>query len=753
MGGGPPGSAFPRERPGYVPPPLPLPPSLPPGVVPPPPPPDFLARERGGRVPVGNRNPAAGLVSSVNRTPPRAMVRQGRQGGDRRERDMGRPIDPYYDSGDRYRRAQQPPQPWQQQPQQYFPLEHHGGAGVNYSHGRRDFHDYPPPPPPPRGAYGYRQQEDYRHTSPDPYRRRELARERERGRSDQPPPPYHNKSNVREMYFQQYMGLKFKQEEWMNLSKVEKYLSFLDVPSEVVDSKRRSKGHVKTRMFEFKDEHKYTSDEAREWDRYPERMFEDGPEEVLLAMTKSYFDIFQRGDDSDYYFLNVGGNEVKGERAIKEAGGQTPVIDLTSKNDQTNVVEDPRAGRGSRFCFPHYVFIPNFDEEKNNKSTPAPDAKEEETGDDKDIKAGVPLGEDKIGKSDQQLPEYKLENEDIEKGQWYYFDVNGLVGPNSMYTLREEACKGTIPWGMSIRRIKDHAYTLLKPYSIGMGDLFKNPGESESMPNGSTNVTEEGFFVDELKATKEEYIREKNLASDTNLCQIHHHSYIRMKQHDDAIKEVRPLLMEKALKQALEEKGRRLAQQKLEQETLAQEKLKQEKLEQERLEQERLAQERLEQDRLEQDRLEQDRLEQEKLEQEKLEQERLEQERLKREVKIEERKLEGAAAEDIKLQDAALQDAEPRDVKPKKKKGKKRKLKDTDADDGKLEKDAKQKGAKPKRKQQRRVADIADKSKGCSKCRYAKLGCRGCDWGKLKKQVHAKALQFKKGKGKSAALS
>ena len=115
--------------------------------------------------------------------------------------------------------------------------------------------------------------------------------------------------------------------------------------------------------------------------------------------------------------------------------------------------------------------------------------------------------------------------------------------------------------------------------------------------------------------------------------------------------------------------------------------------------------------------------------------------------------MEGAAAEDIKLQDAALQDAEPRDVKPKKKKGKKRKLKDTDADDGKLEKDAKQKGAKPKRKQQRRVADIADKSKGCSKCRYAKLGCRGCDWGKLKKQVHAKALQFKKGKGKSAALS
>ena len=42
-----------------------------------------------------------------------------------------------------------------------------------------------------------------------------MARERERGRSDQPPPPYHNKSNVREMYFQQYMGLKFKQEEWM----------------------------------------------------------------------------------------------------------------------------------------------------------------------------------------------------------------------------------------------------------------------------------------------------------------------------------------------------------------------------------------------------------------------------------------------------------------------------------------------------------------------------------------------------------
>ena len=51
---------------------------------------------------------------------------------------------------------------------------------------------------------------------------------------------------------------------------------------------------------------------------------------------------------------------------------------------------------------------------------------------------------------------------DFETGQWVYWDQGKLVGPNSMFALREMAQNNEIPYGISLERVEDKVWRRLQ---------------------------------------------------------------------------------------------------------------------------------------------------------------------------------------------------------------------------------------------------------------------------------------------------
>ena len=180
--------------------------------------------------------------------------------------------------------------------------------------------------------------------------------------------------------------------------------------------------------------------------------------------------------------------------------------------------KDPRKRHGIQVAFPRYVVIPKFHD--------LSDVKEEESAAPQ-LPGLKTDGADEAAKLATSVEELGDEGFDFEQGEWYYDgpEENGLgrVGPNSMFTLREKAFLGEIPWGLSLMT-KNHNYTILQP---------------DHHENDRRRLSEQGNFTRWVRAKLEED-KERlrlmgKLTGDENLRPRQVHSFVRSKVHTDAL--------------------------------------------------------------------------------------------------------------------------------------------------------------------------------------------------------------------------
>jgi hypothetical protein len=135
-----------------------------------------------------------------------------------------------------------------------------------------------------------------------------------------------------------------------------------------------------------------------------------------------------------------------------------------------------------------------------------------------------------ISKAPKGTP-WTIEAMDMEEGDWYFpNERHTQVGPKSMEALRDMACKGEVPWGLSLHRSVDGTDTILKPYALDKR-MSQLPSTSNPQPTPRGERKRDQWLNEAYLREKEEYIRGQEMAPDASLCPIQPHSHLRKRIH------------------------------------------------------------------------------------------------------------------------------------------------------------------------------------------------------------------------------